>query len=302
MTEQRKFWWGDLPASAFARIDAEKTIAILPVAAIEQHGPHLPLSTDSAIMEGMLGHVFGQLPAALDARFLPIQQIGKSTEHIRTPGTLTISPAALIDAWTDIGASVARAGIRKLVVVNSHGGNEEVVGIMTRELRARFDMLAVKTSWERFGHPAGCYSTSELRFGIHGGDVETSLMLHFRPDLVDMKKAGSFASATEESRTDLQTSETSEPARIRLAGAGSEPRRRRWRRRRRDRRKGPAHRRTPVGRFRRTPQRHSQSQIGELDQRLTIFPPAEFQLVTVGDRWENSFQTLYSPASWLYLQ
>jgi creatinine amidohydrolase len=197
MTEQRKFWWGDFPASAFARIDAEKTIAILPVAAIEQHGPHLPLSTDSAIMEGMLGHVFGQLPAALDARFLPIQQIGKSTEHIRTPGTLTISPAALIDAWTDIGASVARAGIRKLVVVNSHGGNEEVVGIMTRELRARFDMLAVKTSWERFGHPTGCYSTSELRFGIHGGDVETSLMLHFRPDLVDMKKAGSFASATE---------------------------------------------------------------------------------------------------------
>lgn len=193
---KRKFWWGDFPASAFARIDPEKVIAVLPVAAIEQHGPHLPVSTDAAIMGGMLAEVFARLPAAIDARFLPIQAVGKSNEHIREPGTLTVSAAALIQTWTDIGDSVARAGIRKLVIVNAHGGNEEVIGIVARELRVRFDMLAVKTSWERFGHPNSLYAADEIRLGIHGGDVETSLMLHFRPDLVDMEKAKNFASST----------------------------------------------------------------------------------------------------------
>jgi creatinine amidohydrolase len=89
---------------------------------------------------------------------------------------------------------VARAGIRKIVIVNSHGGNEEIMGIVSRELRVRFGMMAVKTSWQRFGRPAGMYPELEDRHGIHGGDVETSLMLHFRPDLVDMGEAQDFAS------------------------------------------------------------------------------------------------------------
>lgn len=193
-TAKRRVWWGDYRASEYASIDAEATIAILPVAAIEQHGPHLPVSTDTAIMEGMLETVIARLPADLDIRILPVQAIGKSNEHIEVAGTLTLPPATLIDTWTELGLSVARSGVKKIVIVNSHGGNEEVMSIVTREWRVREKMLAVKTSWQRFGRPAGLYTDLEDRQGIHGGDVETSLMLHFRPDLVDMAKAQNFAS------------------------------------------------------------------------------------------------------------
>jgi creatinine amidohydrolase len=193
-TAKRRVWWGDYRTTEYALIDPEATIAVLPVAAIEQHGPHLPVSTDTAITEGMLETVISRLPADLDIRILPVQAVGKSNEHIEAPGTLTLPPATLIDAWTELGLSVARAGVRKIVVVNSHGGNEEIMGIVTRELRVREKMLAVKTAWQRFGCPAGIYTDLEDRQGIHGGDVETSLMLHFRPDLVEMGKAQNFVS------------------------------------------------------------------------------------------------------------
>jgi creatinine amidohydrolase len=199
-----KIWWGDFAAPEFCAIDPEATIAVLPVAAIEQHGPHLPVSTDVTIMEGMLELAIGLLPAELDVRILPVQAVGKSNEHIHAPGTLTLPPAVLIEAWTELGASVARTGITKIVIVNSHGGNEEVMGIVTRELRVRFGMMAVKTSWERFGRPAGLFSDEELRYGIHGGDVETSLMLHFRPDLVAMEHAQDFVSSVTRAEKEFQ--------------------------------------------------------------------------------------------------
>ncbi|WP_306050888.1 creatininase family protein [Oceaniradius stylonematis] len=196
----RKLWWGDFTARQFEGLDPERTIAVLPVAATEQHGPHLPVATDHAIMEGMLETVFPLVPDDLDVRFLPIQCAGKSNEHIRVPGTLTIGATTLIGHWSDLGDSIARAGIKKLVIVNSHGGNEEIMGIVAREMRVRHDMLAVKTSWMRFGFPDGLYSDTERQFGIHGGDAETSLMLHFRPETVDMAKARDFASRTVEAR------------------------------------------------------------------------------------------------------
>jgi creatinine amidohydrolase len=192
---KRRVWWGDYPTTEYASIDPEKTIAVLPLAAIEQHGPHLPVSTDTSIMAGMLDTVIARLPTDLDIRILPIQAVGKSNEHLHAPGTLTLPATTLIEAWTELGVSIARAGVRKLVIVNSHGGNEEIMGIVSRELRVRERMLSVKTSWQRFGRPGGMYPELEDRHGIHGGDVETSLMLHFRPDLVDMRKAENFVSA-----------------------------------------------------------------------------------------------------------
>jgi len=201
---KRRAWWGDYRTTEYHAIDPEATIAVLPVAAIEQHGPHLPVSTDSTIMAGMLEAVIAKLPADLDVRILPIQSVGKSNEHLHAPGTLTLPATTLIEAWTELGASVARAGVRKLVVVNSHGGNEEIMGIVTRELRVRHAMLAVKTSWSRFGRPAGLYSEIEDRYGIHGGDFETSVMLHFRPDLVDMERAEDFASRVQAAEQEFE--------------------------------------------------------------------------------------------------
>ena len=192
----RKLWWGDYRTVDFERVDPEAVIAVVPVAAIEQHGPHLPGATYTTIMQGMIDTVLPLVPDDLDVRFLPVQAVGKSNEHLHAPGTLTLPAPVLIEAWTELGLSVARAGVRKIVFVNSHGGNEEIMGIVARELRVKAGMLAVKTSWQRFGRPAGMYTEEEERFGIHGGDVETSLMLHFRPDLVRMEEARNFRSAT----------------------------------------------------------------------------------------------------------
>jgi len=203
-TKPRRVWWGDFSAAEYASIDPETTIAVLPVAAIEQHGPHLPVSTDTTIMNGMLETVIARLPVDLDIRILPVQSVGKSNEHVHAPGTLTLTPLAAIQSWADLGASVARAGVRKIVFVNSHGGNEEIMGIVARELRVAFRMLAVKTSWSRFGRPAGLYSEVEDRYGIHGGDFETSVMLHFRPDLVDMDKAENFVSSVQRAERDFE--------------------------------------------------------------------------------------------------
>ena len=196
-----KRWWGEFTAREFEGLDPDRTIAVLPVAAVEQHGPHLPVFTDAAIQQGMLETAIPLIPEELDIRILPVQAVGKSNEHLYAPGTLTIPAANLIEHWCELGASVARAGVRKLVIVNSHGGNEAVMEIVARELRVRHSMLAVKTSWMRFGTPPGLYSGVELRYGIHGGDVETSLMLHFQPHTVNMALAEDFRSKVEEAHS-----------------------------------------------------------------------------------------------------
>jgi creatinine amidohydrolase len=189
--------WTSLRAPEIAALDPERAVAILPTAAVEQHGPHLPLGTDALIAAGLLDRLREVAPEDVDALILPIQAVGKSNEHLWAPGTLTLSAPVALAAWTEIGLSVARAGVRKIAIVNSHGGNADVVSILARELRVRAGMLAVRCGWGAFGTPPGMFPPEELAFGIHGGDVETSLMLHFRPESVDMGQARRFASSAE---------------------------------------------------------------------------------------------------------
>lgn len=189
----RKIWWNDFTAPEFLGLDPMSSIAMIPIAAVEQHGPHLPVGTDTMLNQSFLDLLVKRLPQDIQLRILPVQSVGKSNEHIWAAGTLTQTAANLIEGWTELGLSIARTGIRKVVFVNSHGGNEEMMGIVARELRVRAGMLAVKAGW-RFPLPAGWISDLEQRHGIHGGEVETALMLHFRPETVDMSKAGDFVS------------------------------------------------------------------------------------------------------------
>jgi creatinine amidohydrolase len=181
--------WLEMSWNDVASADTGRWIAVLPVAAVEQHGPHLPLGTDCYIAEAYFKRVMPLLPSDLPATFLPMQKIGESDEHVAFPGTLSFSAAAIIAAWTQIGESLHRCGVRKLVIVTSHGGNAAAVEIVARDLRVRLKMLAVTCAWHRFGYPAGAFERLEQRHGIHGGDVETSLMLADRPDLVTMDRA-----------------------------------------------------------------------------------------------------------------
>lgn len=183
-----------------ALADAQLTpdsIAILPVAATEAHGPHLPVTTDCDIAEGHLAALAAHLSPALDVVLLPLQRIGASREHLWAENTQSREEAGLIAAWFAISRAVARAGGRKLVIVSSHGGNSGVVDAVILKARAELSMLAVGTAWLRFGQPEGLFSDHERKFGIHGGAVETALMLHYAPHLVQMDKARAFASALE---------------------------------------------------------------------------------------------------------
>jgi creatinine amidohydrolase len=190
--------WIDMTTEDFRAPDVASWIAVLPVAAVEQHGPHLPVGVDAMIGQGYLDRAQALIPDDLPVVFLPMQSIGTSSEHVAFPGTLTMSPETVMRAWIEIGASVARAGLRKIVLANSHGGNAAVLDVVARTLRVEHRMVAVTTSWHRLGYPENLFSAEELRHGIHAGEIETSLMQVFRPDTVRMEKAEHFRSATYE--------------------------------------------------------------------------------------------------------
>ncbi|MEM7427470.1 MAG: creatininase family protein [Pseudomonadota bacterium] len=189
-----KRFWRDMPTTAFDG-DTSEWIAVLPLAAIEQHGPHLPVGVDAFLAEGFVERCAAALPERSPATFLPVQQVCKSNEHVSFAGTLTVGWETAIRSWIETGDSLARAGLRKLVMITSHGGNVSPMDIAARELRTAHDMLVVTTSFGRLGKWREIYDYGPVITDIHGGNAETSLMLAFRPDLVDMSKAEDFHSA-----------------------------------------------------------------------------------------------------------
>jgi len=197
-TRPRSRFWSDLTSEEFSRLDRSRLIAVLPVGATEQHGPHLPMSTDTATIDGMVQATLPHIPDDLPVLFLPTVPYGKSNEHSRYPGTLTVSATTLISLWTDIGASVAKAGVRKLVLYNSHGGQMSVMDIVARDLREAHGMMVVAANWYTLGLPEGLFTAHEGKHGVHAGDLESSVMLHLTPDYVRPENFRNFHSMTED--------------------------------------------------------------------------------------------------------
>ncbi|RZI78533.1 MAG: creatininase family protein [Variovorax sp.] len=197
-------FWADLTTRDFAALDPARTVAVLPLGATEQHGPHLPLGVDTRLADGIVAATLPQLAADVPALFLPTQAIGLSPEHARFAGTLTLSSETLIRLWKDIGASVARAGVRKLVLFNAHGGHTGAMDIVARELREAHDLIVYSVSW--FNLPLGDanaqFSADEHRFGVHAGEVETSMMLALHAPLVRTDLAQDFGSTARQRATD----------------------------------------------------------------------------------------------------
>ena len=198
-------FWADLTTRDFALAMqsglAEQTVAVLPVAATEQHGPHLPLSVDSDLVDGVIAASLPHLPQALPVLFLPTQQIGRSAEHERFPGTLSLSAETTMRVWMELGASVARAGVKKLLLFNAHGGQVSLMDIVARDLRCQHDLIVYSSSWYSLPIEAtadALFSAREQRFGMHAGEVETSMMLALRPQWVDMAQARDFKSTSQD--------------------------------------------------------------------------------------------------------
>lgn len=198
-------FWADLTTLQFAqRIasgEAARTVAVLPVAAIEQHGPHLPLRVDTALVDGLIAACLPHLPPELSVLFLPTQAVGRSAEHSRFPGTLSLSADTVMRVWRELGACVAQAGVKKLLLFNAHGGQVSVMDIVARDLRTEHDLIVYASNWYNLplgDEVQGLFSAEEHRFGIHAGDIETSMMLALHPELVAMQHARDFHSTSQD--------------------------------------------------------------------------------------------------------
>ena len=196
--------WSDLSTADFSAIDTARAIAVLPVAATEQHGPHLPLSVDTDLVNGVIAAALPHIPHDLPALFLPTQAVGFSPEHTRFAGTLTLKAETLIRVWTELGECVAASGVKKLVLLNSHGGQVGALDLVARDLRARLGMLVYGVNWfhlplvDAQGEDVNArFSAEEHRFGIHAGEIETAMMLALRPERVRMDKAEYFRSTSQ---------------------------------------------------------------------------------------------------------
>ncbi|HEY1895295.1 MAG TPA: creatininase family protein [Terracidiphilus sp.] len=161
----------------------ERTLLVLPTAAIEQHGPHLPLVTDTLINNLLLGKALERLPSEMPVYALPPVCYGKSNEHIGFPGTLSLSAQTFLSVVRDLGSSLAAAGFKKLVLYNTHGGNTSLVDVLARDLRAEFGLRTFSLSGSGGAVFEGV-SAQERTYGFHAGEIETAFLLHATPELV----------------------------------------------------------------------------------------------------------------------
>lgn len=190
-------YWADQTASAFNDV-TDDLIAVLPIGAIEQHGPHLPLSVDCDLVEAIIVRVLPYLHKDQNVLVLPSLTITKSGEHDRHAGTLSLSAETLLATLRDIAASVARAGGQRLVLLNGHGGNNAVLDIAARDMRIAHDLIVATCSWSGFAELNGMIADEDYAVDLHAGEIETSAMLATKPDLVDMSRAKNFVPAMRE--------------------------------------------------------------------------------------------------------
>lgn len=186
-------YWQDLSTEAFRALPPD-TVALLPTAAIEQHGPHLPVSVDAVINQGLVARMLELLPEQAPILVLPTMTVGKSDEHLSFPGTLTLDATTTTDLWTKVGRSVARAGVRRMAIFNSHGGQMQLIDVVARRLRIEAGMFVTSVHWPALWDGRAELDEEEARHGIHGGLVETAMMLHLAPHLVDMDRVSNFRS------------------------------------------------------------------------------------------------------------
>jgi creatinine amidohydrolase len=206
MPNARHRRWGDLTTEDFNGLDPERTVALLPIAATEQHGPHLPISTDADIAEGLIAAALGhlaQLDNSVDLLVMPMLAVGLSPEHGDFPGTLSLEPETLLAAIAEIGAGVEAAGLGKLALFNSHGGQSRLLDLAAQRLRSELDLLAVAINGYRLWRAEELFPEAEVRHGIHAGAVETSIMLHLKPDLVRRDKLAAHGSLSAEMEKDF---------------------------------------------------------------------------------------------------
>lgn len=204
--------WNDIRRPDVADADRTRWIAVLPLAATEQHGPHLPFETDVMIAQAYLARVRELLPDSMPVTFLPVEPVGISSEHTDFPGTLTLAPETALQNWIALGRDVVQAGIKKLVMVTSHGGNSAAMSLVAQELRTREKMLAVATAWSRLSAAKTLFPTEEVEHGVHGGAVETSIMLARYADQVRREAIANFRPSTIAMEKDFRWLSSQRPA------------------------------------------------------------------------------------------
>ena len=214
-----KRYWMEMTSPDHAALP-ENTVAVLPVGATEQHGPHLPVGTDCLINNGIVAEALKVLGDDVPAVILPLQPVGASQEHLDYAGSLAHPAPDLMQSWTRVlDCAVRSTGLKRILIFNSHGGQAGLLATVALDQRVRHNILGAYATWFDAGYPEGLFTDEEIRTGFHGGDIETSLMLALHPDLVVMENLGDFPSSVDE--IEAATSQLSaNPGGGRLGGLG----------------------------------------------------------------------------------